>query len=131
MGFSHSTWRPARKASMVCAACLNTGVAIYTAVASLSASAEARSLHDFTPYGSAFAGSRVTIPASRLRDSAKIAGSTRLRVISPTPTTSPDSISQWERNARFQKCGQVFRETLPSGRGIGILVATYEDIPNH
>ena len=80
---------------MVCAACINTGVAMYTAVASHSASAEVRSLHDFTPYGSAFAGSRVTIPASRLRGSARIAGSTRLRVISPIPTTSQESIGEW------------------------------------
>ena len=95
MGFSLSTWRPERSAAMVCGACRNTGVATYTAVASLPAKAESRSLHDFTPYGSAFAGSRVTIPASRLRGSAKIAGSTRLRVISPTPATNQESISVW------------------------------------
>ena len=40
----------------------------------------------------AFAGSRVTIPTRRLRSSARIAGSVRLVVMSPTPITSQVSV---------------------------------------
>src|ERR1035441_4413600 len=94
---------------------MNTGVAMYTAVASHAASAAARSPHDGTPYGSAFAGSRVTIPASRLRGSARIAGSTRLRVISPTPTTRQESIGGWYRGALARRSSQPVM-----GRGLSV-----------
>src|ERR1035437_4742617 len=88
MGFSHSTCRPARRHAMLWRACRNTGVATYTASAPDSASADSRSCHAGAPYASALRGSRVTIPASRPRGSARMAGNTRLLAISPMPMTS-------------------------------------------
>src|ERR1700748_636543 len=56
-------------------------------IASLLAKATSRDVQAGTPNRFAFAGVRVTIPANKLRGSARIAGSTRLVVMSPTPIT--------------------------------------------
>src|ERR1700722_4290028 len=92
MGFSHRTCLPARRQRIDWGACKNTGVATYTASTGDSANASSRLLQAGTPYGSAFRESRVTIPTSLLRGSARIAGSTRLVVMSPMPMTNQRSI---------------------------------------
>src|ERR1039458_5566596 len=72
---------------MVCGACKNTGVPTYTACTEGSARASRRVGQTRTPYGAAFAGSRVTRPYRWLRGSVWIAGMTRRVAMSPIPMT--------------------------------------------
>src|SRR5664279_431497 len=123
MGFSHSTCRPARRQAMVCGACRNTGVATYTASAPDSASAPSRSLHAGTFQAAALAGSRVTTPTSRLRGSARIAGSTRFLAISPMPISSHPQFAPGTSLARHPFDG--FRSADGLQRRAEFLVRTH------